>query len=133
MGVSGASESAGVVLYDSACGFCSRWVPYWAPTLKRARFDIAPLQDPRYSARIDLEVPDSWDFTLLLPDGRRILGADAYRCVMRRIWWAYPLFLLSIVPGLRSAFDWGYTTFAQNRYCVSRAVGLESTTRNFED
>ena len=126
MAASSAAKTAGVVLYDGACGFCSWWVPYWQPALNRAGFDTAPLQSPQFSADVDLNPPESWDLTLLLPDGRRLLGADAYRHVMRRIWWAYPLYLLAITPGLRRMFDRGYRTFAQNRYCVSRACGLDA-------
>ncbi len=43
---------------------------------------------------------------------------------MRRIWWAYPLYLLSVAPLLRQAFDWGYRTFAENRYRISGACRL---------
>ena len=53
------------------------------------------------------------------------LGADVYRFVMRRLWWAYPLYLLSIVPGGRHLFDWGYRTFARNRLRVSSACRLD--------
>ena len=109
-----------MILYDGTCGFCSRWVPYWEPTLKRAGFGTAPLQSAEFSSGFDLDAPDSWDFTLLLPDGRNLLGADAYRQVMRRIPWAYPFYLLSITPGLRRLFNLAYRKFAQNRYCISR-------------
>ncbi|MBI3400927.1 MAG: DUF393 domain-containing protein [Acidobacteria bacterium] len=113
------------VLYDGDCGFCSRWVPSWAKTLKRAGFEIAPLQSPWLANVAHLnpaELTD--DFTLLLDDGRLLRGADAYRYLMRRIWWTLPLYALSVIPGLRGIFDWGYRTFARNRYCVSRAFRL---------
>ena len=126
MARSRARESAGVVLYDAACGFCSWWVPFWRPTLNRAGFETAPLQSPQYSHDIDLDAPESWDLTLLLTNGHKHVGADAYRHVMRRIWWAYPIYLLAITPGLKRAFNWAYRTFSQNRYCVSRACGLDA-------
>lgn len=113
------------VLYDGACGFCSRWVPSWAKTLRQAGFEIAPLQSPWLAtlARLNpAELTD--DFTLLLDDGRLLKGADAYRFVMRRIWWAVPLYALSVIPVLHGIFDWSYRTFARNRYCVSRTLGL---------
>ena len=126
MAVSSTAESEGVVLYDGECGFCSWWVPYWQPTLTRAGFDVAPLQSPQFSHDIDLDAPESWDLTLLLTGGRKLVGADVYRHVMRRVWWAYPFYLLAVTPGLRRLFNWSYTTFAQNRYCVSRACGLDA-------
>jgi len=116
----------GVVLYDGDCGFCSRWIPYWRPTLNRAGFETAPLQDSKYSGDIDLTAPESWDLTLLLADGHKLFGADAYRHVMRRIWWAYPIYLLAITPGLNRVLNWAYRTFSQNRYCVSRTCGLNA-------
>ncbi len=117
---------SGWVLYDGACGFCARWVPFWGKTLRRAGFDIAPLQSPWLSEFVHLEEsPESWDLTLLQSDHRAIVGADVYRHVMRRIWWAYPFYVMSIVPGLNRVFDWAYSTFARNRYCVSRACGLD--------
>jgi predicted DCC family thiol-disulfide oxidoreductase YuxK len=43
---------------------------------------------------------------------------------MRRIWWAYPLYLLSVTPLLWRVFDWGYRTFANNRYHFSHTCRL---------
>ena len=34
------------VLYDGACGFCSRWVPFWKNTLAKRGLGIASLQEP---------------------------------------------------------------------------------------
>ena len=44
----------GWVLYDGGCGVCSRWVPFWAPTLNRLGLDIAPLQAPWVADRLRL-------------------------------------------------------------------------------
>jgi hypothetical protein len=68
------------------------------------------------------------DLRLLHRDGSLTSGADVYRYVMRRIWWAYPLYLLSVTPGLRKAFDWGYRTFAQHRMRISASCGVPSQT-----
>ena len=111
----------GWVLYDDACGFCRRWVPFWRGTLRKRGFAIAPLQSEWGSAEVDL--------TLLLVGGGQVRGADVYRYVMRRIWWAYPLYLLSRAPLLRRAFDWGYSSFAVNRHRFSRACRLPGAPR----
>ena len=96
-------------------------------TLKRAGFDIAPLQSPWLSTTVPLDQsPLGWDLTLLLADGTTVVGADVYRHVMRRVWWAYPLYVMSVAPGLDRIFNWSYRTFARNRYCVSRACGLHA-------
>jgi predicted DCC family thiol-disulfide oxidoreductase YuxK len=115
----------GWVLYDGACGFCSRWVPSWEPTLQRLGLAIAPLQSPWVQERAGLPPGDLLtELRLLRPNGQLISGADVYRFVMRRLWWAYPLYFLSIVPGLRHLFDWGYRTFARHRMQISGACGL---------
>ncbi len=115
----------GWVLYDETCGVCSRWVPFWAPTLARLGLTVTPQQAPWVVSRLGLS-PDAVlrDILLLFNDGRQIAGADVYRYVMRNIWWAYPLYVLSITPGLRQLFDLGYRVFADNRLRISAACGL---------
>ena len=126
-----ASAPEGVVLYDDACGFCSRWVPFWRPTLARIGLGTLALQDPWVASHVRLDDEALLaDLTLAHPDGTIVRGADVYRFAMRRLWWAYPLYLLSITPGGRTLFNWAYRTFARNRYHVSRACGLRPTTRN---
>jgi predicted DCC family thiol-disulfide oxidoreductase YuxK len=116
----------GWVLYDGSCGICARWVPFWAPTLRRLGLETAPLQSPWVLERTGL-TPTALieDLRLLHADGRLTSGAAVYRFVMRRCWWAYPLYLLSVVPGGRQLFDWGYRTFARHRLQVSAACGIE--------
>jgi predicted DCC family thiol-disulfide oxidoreductase YuxK len=115
----------GWVLYDDSCGFCRRWVPFWAGTLRKRGFAIAPLQSEWVVARLNVPPEDLlFDLRLLLADGGEVRGADVYRHVIRRIWWAYPLYLLSVAPILRRVFDWAYRTFADNRHRVSRACRL---------
>ena len=115
----------GWVLYDDSCGFCRRWIPFWEATLHRRGLGIAPLQAEWVRSRLSVSIEELLrDLLLLLDDGRLIRGADVYRYVMRRIWWAYPVFLFSLAPLGRQAFDWGYRTFARNRFRVSQACGL---------
>ena len=119
------SEVRGWVLYDDHCGICRRWVPFWASTLRSVGLAIAPLQSPWIEARLRL-APDvvMADLRLLLADGRQIIGADVYRDVMRSLWWAYPLYLLSIAPGLRWVFNRAYRAFADHRRELSEMCHL---------
>jgi predicted DCC family thiol-disulfide oxidoreductase YuxK len=120
-----AQPREGWVLFDGDCGICNRWVPLWGSTLERLGLGIAPLQSPWVQERTGL-APAALlsDLRLLRPDGRLIAGADVYRYVMRRIWWAYPLYLLSVTPGLRRLFDWSYRNFARHRRRISASCGL---------
>jgi len=110
----------GWILYDNTCGFCRRWATFWETALRHRGFAIAPLQAGWVQEKLGLN-PDVLldDLRLLLADGRLLAGADAYRYAMRRIWWAWPLYLVAITPGLRRIFDWAYRTFAANRHRVS--------------
>lgn len=121
-------EPIGWVLYDDSCGFCMRWAPFWARALSKRGFSIAPLQSKWIMQRLEtLDEEDAdllMDLRLLLADGRQVRGADVYRYVIQRIWWAYPVYLFSVAPLLRGVFDWSYRTFADNRYRFSRACRL---------
>ena len=118
-------EIKGWVLYDGTCGFCSRWVPYWEKTLAKRGFRIAPLQADWVAAKFDLTEDElTSDFRLLLVGGDKLAGAEVYRYLMRRIWWAKPLYFLSTLPVFRGLFDAGYRAFADNRYWISRTCHL---------
>lgn len=117
------------VLYDGACGFCSRWVPFWKYTLAKRGLGIASLQEPWVVERLvarGVPVENLLDDLRILvaETGDVIPGADAYRFAFRRIWWARPLYLFSVTPGLRHLFDRGYRAFAENRYWVSKACRI---------
>jgi len=116
----------GWVLFDGSCGFCRSWVLYWADTLRKRGFEVAPLQDTWVRERLALSDDGDLlrDLRVLLDSGGELRGANAYRYVMRRIWWTYPLYLLSVTPLLRHLFDSGYRAFADNRYHFSRSCQL---------
>ena len=119
-------EVAGIVLYDGSCGFCAEWVPFWEGTLAKRGFRIAPLQEPWVTEAPGMQ-PEriAEDIRLYVPATREVVsGANVYRQVMQRIWWAYPLFLLTRIPGLRSLFDLAYRRFADNRHAFSKSCGL---------
>ena len=118
------------VLYDGDCGFCSRGAARWKGVLERRGIATAALQEPWVAARLAVcGVPpgDALDDLRILVDatGEVVSGADAYRWAFRRIWWARPLWLLSVAPGLRRLFDRGYRAFADNRHRISRACRIE--------
>ena len=115
----------GVVLYDDACGFCRVWIPYWGETLRRRGFSIASLQAFEGLGRLKLSQEEvTKDLRLLLESGSQVERADVYRYVMKRIWWAYPFFLISICPGIKKVFNWCYRAFADNRYLISAKCRL---------
>jgi predicted DCC family thiol-disulfide oxidoreductase YuxK len=93
--------------------------------LRRRGYEIAPLQSPWVAERTGFSSDELLaDLLLLRPDGSLVRGADVYRDAMRHIWWAWPLWLASVVPLGRQLFDWGYRSFADHRYRISRACRL---------
>jgi len=118
-------KTIGWVLYDDSRGFCRRWIPFWESTLRKRGLAIAPLQAGWVVQRLQVPKEDLlFDLRLLLADGTQVRGADVYRYAMRRIWWAYPLYLLSSAPLLGKVFDRSYRIFENNRYHFSRACRL---------
>jgi predicted DCC family thiol-disulfide oxidoreductase YuxK len=118
----------GWVLYDAACGFCSRWVPHWRNVLERHGFAIEALQAGWIQERLALPEEDLMrDILILTAAGDLIRGADAYRYVMRRIWWARPIQIAAELPILRQLFDAAYRRFADNRYSISRACHMPAS------
>jgi predicted DCC family thiol-disulfide oxidoreductase YuxK len=115
----------GWILYDASCGFCRRWVPFWENALRRRGYGIAALQEDWVMEKLALP-PEKLldDVRLLLADGTDLAGAAVYRHAMRRIWWALPLYAISILPGCRWIFDFCYRTFARHRHRVSETCGL---------
>lgn len=92
-------KRVGWILYDNSCGFCRRWIPFWESPLRRRGFEIARLQADWVRERLSLtEMELLRDLRLLLADGSQICGADVYRYVAKRIWWAWPIYLFSICP-----------------------------------
>ncbi len=113
------------MLYDGDCGVCSRWVTSWGPALQRRGFAIAPLQSPWVQERTGLPAAHLLsDIRLLRLNGELLQGPEVYRYMLRRIWWGYPLYLLSTVPGFSHVFDWTYRTFARHRTLISSRCGM---------
>jgi predicted DCC family thiol-disulfide oxidoreductase YuxK len=128
--MAGASPSppdpAGWVLFDAGCGICARWVPAWSPTFRKLGLATAPLGEPWVAERTGLPPEELLrDFAILLADGSLLRGGDAYRWILRREWWGWPLWLAASLPPGRQLFDLAYRTFARNRRRLSRVCRLE--------
>ena len=120
-----AQPESGWVLFDGICGFCSWWVPFWAPLLRAHGYDIEQLQAGWIRERLQLSDEELLnDILILKPDGGRIVGADVYRDVMRKVWWLLPLYLFSVMPLGRQTFDLAYRLFKNNRYRISKACRM---------
>jgi predicted DCC family thiol-disulfide oxidoreductase YuxK len=110
----------GWVLYDGDCAFCTRWLAFWAPVLRRRGFETDELQASWVAKALVLTQDEvKRDIRLLTKQGVTYAGADVYLRVAFRIWWAWPLGILFSLPGFNWIIWTGYRWFAANRQCVS--------------
>ncbi len=122
----GGTADRGVILYDGQCGVCSRWVNYWAETLKRHGFKIGALDEAWVASQLKMPYEELvTDIRLLTVDGQLVSGADVYLYVARQIWWAWPFYAVFSLPGFNWLIRTGYRWFARNRYWFSRSCRLQ--------
>jgi predicted DCC family thiol-disulfide oxidoreductase YuxK len=115
------------IFYDEDCGICRALARRWESRLRRRGYILAALQSPWVSQRLDLPQEELLrDLRLLMSDGRQFIGADAYREIFQHVWWLYPLYLFSILPGGRFLFDRTYRFVADNRHRFSQSCRRES-------
>jgi alginate O-acetyltransferase complex protein AlgI len=61
---------------------------------------------------------------LVRRDGRVFGGADALVQIARHVWWAWPLFAVAHVPGMRAVLRAGYGGLAARRHCFGGACAV---------
>jgi len=121
--------AAGWVCYDGDCALCRRWSRRVECPLHRHGFNFVPLQTPWVNAQLNLSAAELLkEMRLLLPDGRVIGGADAAVVLMQYVWWLWPLWLLSRLPGAMSIFRVTYRYIAKNRHCHQNQCQLGKET-----
>src|SRR5580704_5443327 len=101
-------KNGGIVFYDAECRFCTTWARRGERWLRKRGFRFAPLPEAADEMR------------LRTTDGETIGGAQAMVYLARRVWWAWPLWAMSRVPGVMRLLERGYCWFALRRNCRSR-------------
>jgi len=118
------AEARGTIFYDGECNLCTAGAARLGPTLARRRFTAVPLQSPGAAEALGLSSDKLLDeVRLLTRDGRVLGGADALLHVARHVWWAWPLWLASFVPGVKPLLRYAYRRFVPYRYCVAGRCG----------
>ena len=110
----------GWVFYDGECRLCTGTVARWRDVLERRGFSFAPLQTDWVRARLGLlegELPE--EIKILTRDGRLTGGVGGLAELARSVWWAWPLFALAQVPGVRGVMNVSYRALARRRYCLA--------------
>jgi predicted DCC family thiol-disulfide oxidoreductase YuxK len=112
-------QAPAAVFYDAQCTFCVKTARRFERVLARRRLELMPLQTPGACASFGIRDDRLLDeMRLRLQDGTVFGGANAVVEIARRIWWAWPLWALSRLPGamwpMRAAYRW----VANHRSCA---------------
>lgn len=116
----------GQIFYDATCGLCSETYRRFGEMTERRGFRWIPVQDARARELLGLEegeVPS--EVKLLTTKGRMLGGVDAAVHVAKSIWWAWPIWLVSHLPGISPLFRAIYRRIARNRHHLSQACGFD--------
>jgi predicted DCC family thiol-disulfide oxidoreductase YuxK len=118
------------VFYDADCAFCVAMVRRFEPVLARRHFELVPLQTPGAGGTLGVRDDHLLDeMRLRLPDGSVFGGADAVAEIARRIWWGWPFWALTRLPGAMVPIRATYRWIARNRGCVNRACEIDAPKR----
>ena len=105
-------------MYDGDCRFCISLARRFGALLRRHHFAVAPLQSQWVREELKMNEEELLsEMRLLSLSGEVKGGADALMAIARQIWWAWPLYLISRIPAVKSLLEWGYREFARRRNC----------------
>lgn len=122
---------AGWVFYDGECALCLRWLRRVERPLLCRGFQLVPLQAASAKARLNLADNDPLtEMRLIRSDEPALGGVDAAVVLMRHVWWLWPLWLLSQIPGAMPIYHAVYRHIATNRHCgaIDRTIRKGSQT-----
>jgi predicted DCC family thiol-disulfide oxidoreductase YuxK len=122
-----AKMPAGWIYFDAECRFCVAHRRRWGQVFERRGFVWLPLQTPGSAER--LRVTDGQlraEMWLLLADGRKFGGVNAWGALLRRVWWLWPLGFALPLPGFNTAGHVIYRWIARNRQCLGGACMIPS-------
>jgi predicted DCC family thiol-disulfide oxidoreductase YuxK len=118
------------VFYDADCAFCVTAARRFERVLARRRLELVPLQTPDACARLGVRDDRLLnEMRLRLQNGTVFGGADAVAEIARRIWWAWPLWALSRLPGAMRPMRAMYRWMARHRSCVNGACDVDAPRR----
>jgi predicted DCC family thiol-disulfide oxidoreductase YuxK len=113
------------VFYDADCRFCVKTARRFERVLARRRFELVPLQVSGASAELGIPADQLLaEMRLRLHDGTVLGGAAAVVEIARRIWWAWPLWAVSRLPGAMRPMRATYRWIAGHRSCAAGACEM---------
>jgi len=105
--------------YDGDCRFCIALAKRFEGVLAKRDIALMPLQTEGTAALFGVTQDRLLtEMRLRLREGRMFGGADAVMEIARHIWWAWPLWALSRVPGAMRPMRVVYRWIARRRGCA---------------
>ena len=121
----GRRASRGWVFFDRDCSVCTGLARRFQRPLESRGFGLAALQDPRTQALLDLPPAELLrEMRVASAEGKIYGGAAAIVYLARQVWWAWPLYAASHLPGVMRLLDAGYRWIADHRTCSSGACSI---------
>ena len=118
-------RSCGWVFFDRDCRVCTALARRFRSVLAKRGFALAALQDPRVKALLDLPPEELLhEMRVVTTEGAVFGGAQAVVYLARQIWWAWPLYAMSKLPGILRCLEIGYRWFADHRTCVKGSCSI---------
>ncbi|MEI6084613.1 MAG: DUF393 domain-containing protein [Verrucomicrobiota bacterium] len=97
------------VYFDGECAFCTRW----ARRGSRLGFRFVPFANGRAEGEV----------RVVTEAGATLGGVDAIAYLCRQVWWLWPVWLLSRLPGMGRVYQW----VAAHRYFLNGTCQRERT------
>jgi predicted DCC family thiol-disulfide oxidoreductase YuxK len=127
----GSRAGRGWLFFDRECRVCSDLARRFRRTLEARGFGLAALQDPRVQSLLNVPSAELLrEMRVLTAEGSIYGAAAAILYVSRRIWWAWPIYALSHLPGGQRLLNAGYRWFANHRTCLSGSCAIPSKHAN---
>lgn len=124
----GRRASRGWVFFDRDCSICTRLVRRFRRTLESRGFGLAALQDPRVQSLLNVPPAELLrEMRVATAEGELHGGARAIAYLARQIWWAWPLYAASRIPGAMRLLDAGYSCFVDHRACRTGVCSINRT------
>ena len=119
------SHAIAHVYYDAECRLCVTLARTFGRALHTRDMQLVPLQAPGVAAVLGVAEHDLMtEMRVRLRNGLVIGGADGMLEVARRMWWAWPLWALSRIPGAMRPMRAFYRWVARNRGCTGRVCAI---------
>lgn len=103
-----------VIQYDNTCAFCRKWAGRGQAWLGARGFRFEPMIDGGTAG----------EMRVVAADGRTFGGADAIIYLCSQLWWAWPVWMASRLPGMMTLLRRFYAWFAPRRHCLNGACEM---------